>query len=241
MADHKNKIDFLIKPIKYPLTEDENNDWQVFPLFNGMFGSFKSFSSHISALKPDIIPHSPHAHMEEEIIIPLRGNVEILTSDQPTGSIRNTLPLEPGSFVYHSSGQFHTIRCSSSKAAQYLVFKWRRFDHAVKELGTFAYDANDQEWEFQPVSPGFRRLPIAGLTDHTNGSLRAHISLLEPNTGYPAHQDNYDILVVLLEGELETFNLSNSAPAIFFFAANTPHGFFNLGTKPARYFVFEFN
>ena len=234
MADHKNKIDFLIKPIIYPLTEDENNDWQVFPLFNGMFGSFKSFSSHISALKPDIIPHSPHAHMEEEIIIPLRGNVEILTSDQPTGSIRATLPLEPGSFVYHSSRQSHTIRCSSSKAAQYLVFKWQRYDHAVKELGTFAYIANDQEWEFQHISPGFRLLSIAGLNDHTYSSLRAHFSYLEPNKGYRAHQDEYDIVAVLLAGELETLNLSNSAPAIFFFAANTPHGFNNPGTKPAR-------
>jgi hypothetical protein len=179
--------------------------------------------------------------MEEEIIIPLRGNVEIITSDQPTGSIRDTLPLEPNSFVYHTFGQFHTIRCNNSKAAQYLVFKWRRYEYAFKERGTFAYNVIDHDCRSLQVSSGFGRLPIAGLTDHTNGSLRAHISLLEPDTGYPAHQDDYDILAVLLEGELETFNLSISAPAVFFFAANTPHGFFNPGTKPARYFVFEFN
>ena len=241
MADHKNKIDFLIKPIKYPLTEDENNDWQVFPLFNGMFGSFKSFSSHISVLKPDIIPHSLHAHMEEEIIIPLRGNVEILTSDEPTCSIHATLPLEPGSFVYHSSRQSHTIRCSSSKAAQYLVFKWQRYEPAVREPVTFAYNIYDQEGEFQQASKGFKLLPIVGLAHHTNASLRAHFSYLESNKGYRAHQDEYDIVAVLLAGELQTLNLSNGAPAIFFFAANTPHGFINPGTKPARYFVFEFN
>jgi len=216
-------------------------DWQVYPLFNGVFGSFEKLTSHISTLKPGILPHSPHAHIEEEIIIPLRGNVEILTSDRPTGPIRDTLPLESNSFVYHTFGQFHTIRCSSSKAAQYLVFKWRRYEHTVKERGTFAYDVIDHDCRFQQVSAGFRLFPITGLTDHTNGSLRTHFSFLEPNTGYSAHQDDYDILAVLLEGELEAFNISISAPAVFIFAANIPHGFFNPGAKPARYFVFEFN
>lgn len=240
MADQAKKLDFLIKPIKFPLAEGQAKDWQVFPLFNEMFGSFEDFSNHISTLKPDIIPHPPHSHMEEELIIPLRGNVEILTSDEPTGPIRDSLPLEPGSFVYHSSCQFHTIRCSSPEAAQYLVFKWRRYDHTAREQGTFAYDVNDQGCGFQQVSKGFRRLPIAGLTDLTNGSLRAHFSVLESGAGYPVHQDDYDIVAVLLEGELKTLNLSNCAPAVFLFAANTPHGFFNPGTKPATYFVFEF-
>jgi hypothetical protein len=132
-------------------------------------------------------------------------------------------------------------RCSSSEAARYLVFKWQRYGHTVKERRTFAYDVDDQERTFQQVSEDFRLLPIEGLADHTNGSLRAHFSILEPGAGYPAHQDTYDIVAVLLEGELKTLNLPSSAPAVFFFAANTPHGFYNPGTKPAKYFVFEFN
>lgn len=242
MADYGKKLDFLIKQIKFPLAERQAKDWQVFPLFNGMIGSFKNFSSHISTLEPNILPHSPHSHMEEELIISLRGNVEILTSDVPAGPIHDALPLEPGSFVYHSPFQFHTMRCSSSEAAQYLVFKWqRRCSHAFREQGTFAHDVDVQDCTFQQVSDGFRLLPIDGLAYHTDGSLQTHLSCLEPGAGYPAHQDTYDMVAVLLEGELETFKLSTTAPAVFFFAANTSHGFFNPGTKPATYFVFEFN
>lgn len=234
-------MDFWIKTLNFPLSDNLTKDWQVFPLINGMIGSFENFSGHISTLKSNILPHSPHSHMEEELIITLRGNVEILTCDVPAGPICDTQLLEPRSFVYHSPCQFHTIRSSKSEAAQYLVFKWRRrCGHAVREQGTFTCNVNVEEHTLQQVSDGFRILPIDGLADHTDGSLQAHFSCLEPGAGYPAHRDTYDIAAVLLDGELETLNLSNRAPLVYFFAANTPHGFFNPGTKPATYFVFEF-
>ena len=242
MTDTAKRMDFWIKTLNFPSTGNLAKDWQVFPLFNGMIGSFENFSCHISVLKPNMLPHALHSHLGEELIILLRGNMEILTSDVPAGPIRDNLTLEPGSFVYHSPSQFHTMRCSSSEAAQYLVFKWRRrWGHAAAEQGTFTYDVNVEDCDLQQVSDGFRLLPIDGLTDHTDGSVEAHFSCLEPGTGYPAHRDTYDVVAVLLDGELQTFNLSNSAPAVFFFAANTPHGFLNPGTKPATYFVFEFN
>jgi quercetin dioxygenase-like cupin family protein len=241
MSYNASNLDFLIKPISFPQAQAQITDWQVLPLFNQKIGSFENFSSHISTLKPNALPHSPHSHIEAELIISLAGKIEIITFDQPDGSKRQTLLLEPGSFVYHSSGQIHTLCCIGKEAARYLVFKWRRYRHIGEEQGSFIYDECDQESAVQQVSKGFRLLPLDGLAKHTNGSLQAHLSVLEPGAGYPPHQDAYDIVAVLLAGKLETFNLPISAPAVFFFSANTPHGFSNPGSKPANYLVFEFN
>jgi len=242
LVSFSKRLDFWIKPIDFNLEKSQVNDWQVFPLFTGIIGIFDNFSSHFSTLKPNTLPHSPHSHMEEELIISLQGKIEILTSDVPAGPIHDALPLEPGSFVYHSPFQIHTMRCSSPEAAQYLVFRWLwRHGHAAIEQEPFTCEINTKDCTFQQVTDGLRLLHIDGLSYHTDGSLQAHFSCLEPGAGYPAHRDTYDIVAVLLEGELETFNLSTTAPAVFFFAANTPHGFFNPGTKPAKYFVFEFN
>lgn len=236
------RLDFWIKPIDFNLAESQVNDWQVFPLFTGIIGIFDKFSCHISSLKPNTIPHSPHSHIDDELIISLHGKIEILTSDEPADPFRDSLLLKPGSFVYHPPFQGHTIRGAGSQASRYLVLKWqRRYRQVAQDPHTFAHVAGLQDCTLQQVSDGFRLFPIIGLASHTDGSLHAHFSCLEPGAGYPAHRDNYDMVVVLLEGELVTLDISSSAPVVFFFAANTPHGFFNPSKKPATYLVFEYN
>ncbi len=123
MDNDGKKIDFLIKQIDFDIAEGQAKDWKIFFLFNGMIGSFEYFSSHISILKPNILPHPINSHEEEELIIPIRGNLEIITSDFPTNQTHNSLILEPGSFVYHSPCHYHSLRCNGSNAAQYLVIK----------------------------------------------------------------------------------------------------------------------
>ncbi len=122
-------------------------------------------------------PHKFHSHIEEELIIPLRGNLEILTSNSTANQIRNGYLLQPGSFVYHSPGQFHTLRCCGSGPIQYLIFKWRwRTSHELNKHGTYFWDENGRDKTYRKISDGFRLLSINGLNDHTKGALRAHLS-----------------------------------------------------------------
>lgn len=234
-------MNFLIKRIKFPSAEGQAKDWQRIDLFNRRIGSFDNFSSHTSTLKPNTLPHKFHSHMEEELILCVCGNVEILTRDMLESKPHDCQRLEPGSFVYHSPGQFHTLRSGSTATVQYLIFKWQwACSHALINHGTYSLDGDAWGKPFFEQSSGFRLLSIDGLYDHTSGTLRAHYSCLEPCAGYKAHRDKHDIIAVLLEGELEIFNIPITAPAFLFFAAGTPHGFFNPGTLTTRYIVFEF-
>ena len=234
-------MNFLIKRIKFPSAEGQAKDWQRIDLFNRKIGSFDNFSSHTSTLKPNTLPHIFHSHLEEELILCMFGNVEILTRDMLESQPHDCQRLEPGSFVYHSPGQFHTLQNVGHEATQYLIFKWERAcSQTLRMQGTFTCDRYTPQGEFVEISSGFRLWNIEGLTDHTNGSLRAHFSCLEPGAGYKMHRDNCDIIAVLLEGELETYNLSIQAPAFLFFAARTLHSFLNPGTQTAAYIVFEF-
>jgi hypothetical protein len=171
----------------------------------------------------------------------MRGDVEIITSDNPENKTSNRPVLAPESFVYHSSGRYHTLRAVGPEASQYVIFKWLpKRSLPEREPGTFIYHGDITESEFTTISEGFQILPINGLSNFTNGYLRSHFSCLEPGASYKTHRDEYDILSVLLEGKLQVFNQTISAPSFVYFAAGVPHSFYNPGELPARYYVFEF-
>jgi hypothetical protein len=234
-------MNFLIKPIAFPQLKQLGKDWQVKKIYKGIIGLCGELTIHTSTLQPNILPHVINSHIEEEIIMIVRGDVEIITSESPESQANKPMILSPGSIVYHSTGQYHTLRCVGPEAAQYLIFKWQRVNkNPLRNPGTFLYDGNVRESDFTAISDGFKIFQEDGLSNFTNGALRLHFSRLEPGAGNKMHRDNYDIIAVLFEGDLESYNLPVKAPAFLFFAAGTPHRFLNPGTQTAAYVVFEF-
>lgn len=234
-------MNFLVKPIKFPPLVKGKDDWKLIKLFDRPIASFEQFSCHVSSLTPNFTPHPINSHFEEEIIIPIYGELQIYTSDSQNFQSHYTHILQPGSFVYHSPQQFHTLRCVDHEPAYYLVIKWRRaYSQMLNHQGMVYFNAGRREREYIEVSNGFRISSVEALSNFTRDRLRAHVSELEPGGGYQIHRDDYDIAAVLLEGELEIYNLSFKAPVFYFFARNTLHGFTNPGKTTARYLVFEF-
>jgi hypothetical protein len=71
--------------------------------------------------------------------------------------------------------------------------------------------------------------------------LHCHTSLIKPGGRWRTHRDIYDVLSVVLEGELETIGKKALPYDVVFNAINELHGINNGGDKSAREVVFEFH
>lgn len=153
------------------------------------------------------------------------------------GAHLNIETLSAGSFVYYPAYQHHTIRNVSERPVTYLMFKWYCAPPEVKSiLDTSIARPGRRPDISQPFS--FEVL-FEGQTSYLS-RLQAHVSFLEPGAGYSAHQDPYDVALVLLDGTVEVDGRTLASPGMSFYPAGQLHGIKNIGKEPARYLIFEF-
>jgi len=225
------KLEFLSKP---------DMAIQAHPIVDGPTATMPVFECHLSILQAGQTPHAIHQHSEEEIIVPLAGQIAIIRDADPE-PVSETIGL--GQFAYHAANQPHTLRSEGAGPAKYFVLKWgkepRERTEATLASGNFDYRA-------ALLSPGgaakgfTTTLLFEGPTQHL-GKLHSHVSALQPGAGYDPHGDDYDVAMVLLSGVVETVGYRVEAPSAIFYAAHRPHGIKNTGTVPAQYIVFEFH
>jgi quercetin dioxygenase-like cupin family protein len=221
--------------------EGDVSGWRTVPPFRGALGSFSFLTGHVSLLGRGEIPHAPHRHPEEELIVVLSGQIAIQTAETAGGAVAESQELTRGSFVYHSSLRWHTLRNTGSGPATYFVFKWRTAAQNARDSSptSFIFDARSLDTIHPIQSSGPLKLyRIEGM--HPGGRIRSHRSVLDPGSGYAPHRDPYDVLIVLLDGCVETLHRGVEAPAAILSAASLPHGLRNSGSAPAHYLVFEF-
>lgn len=214
--------------------------FQSFPAFRGPTRTFGDMACHASVLPPGQTPHLPHAHVEEEVLVPLHGQVDLVIADAPHDPAPRVHRVGPGSFVYYPAGQHHTITNSGDATVGYLMLKWHAsrssgltpIGTTIGHFGECAAPAGSPAFWTQRVFDG----PTAWLR-----KLHAHLTVLQPGGGYEAHVDAYDVAIVLLEGSVETLGQSVEPISVIYYAAGEPHGMCNPGELPARYLVFEFH
>lgn len=228
----------LVLPVDAP-----KRDWEQFPAFCGPTATLRGMSCHASVLAPGRSPHVPHTHAEEELLIPLRGEVELVIAAGPDDPAPRVEHVGPGSFVYYPSGQHHTVRSAGAAAAGYLMFKWQadpvQGAAGRPVLGTsIRRDIDDGD---APSSTGVdMRRVFEGPTTFL-GKLHAHVTTLQPGAGYAPHVDGYDVAILTLAGTVETLGVHVDPLSVIYYAAGEAHGMRNVGTGAARYLVFEFH
>jgi uncharacterized RmlC-like cupin family protein len=195
---------------------------------------------HFSVLKAGKIPHELHQHWEEEVLIPVASEVEILRADRLDATDPEVDRIGPGQFVYHPTGQAHTILGVEPGPSTYLVVRWANAadvpERAAVQPSIFDYRPAHQT---NTEGEGFAtKLLFEGPTAHLD-KLHAHASTLQPGAGYDAHADAYDVVILLLEGTVETIGQRVSAPSVIVYSAHDPHGMTNPGDVPAKYVVLE--
>jgi uncharacterized cupin superfamily protein len=226
--------------LQLPLAADPSSGFKFYAMFTGSSTDVREMEVHASALATGKMPHPPHTHREEEILIMLAGEADLLLPEVkgPYGDER--LPLKPGEFVYYPAHFPHTLRTSSVEPANYLMFKWDTEPRATP-AGALAFghfSAND----LPPEGEGKYR--TRKLFEGPTGCLRrlhSHVTVLEPGAGYAPHADGYDVAIIVLEGEVECAGERYGSGATLYHAAGQAHGLRNAGGVPARYLVLEFH
>ena len=81
------------------------------------------FESHITTINPGEVPHAPHQHPEEELMILKEGTLEVVQNGQ-------TNRVETGGMIFCASGEMHGMRNIGTNRATYYVVKWFPHDLA---------------------------------------------------------------------------------------------------------------
>ena len=241
----KPRLTDQVCPLALPLPADEKTGFTFYNMFAGATADLHEMEVHVSALAHGHMPHPPHTHREEEILIMLSGAADLILPQVkgPHGDER--FPLKPGQLVYYPAHFPHSLRTTSAEPANYLMFKWDT-DKAPATAAALAFGHFDA---LAPFAEATGAAPASSvrtkkLFEGPTGCLRklhAHASLLEPGAGYAPHADAYDVAIVVLEGEVETLGQRIGAGGTIFHAAGQAHGISNPTSSPARYVVFEFH
>jgi mannose-6-phosphate isomerase-like protein (cupin superfamily) len=216
----------------------------MFPAFHGPTATLAGMSCHASVLAGGgHSPHPPHAHRDEELLIPLTGEVELVIADSPTDPSPRVERLTPDGFVYYPAGQHHTIRNTAAGAVGYLMFKWQASASSgpnTEPLLTTRICRYGDLVDSTPSASFHTQRVVEGPTTYLR-RLHAHVTTLQPGGGYAPHVDGYDVAIVTLSGTLETLGQSVGPGSVIYYAAGESHGMRNVGTGAARYLVFEFH
>ncbi len=86
--------------------------------FNRATSQLAQFEMHTTALNADSVSHAPHTHVQEEIILILRGNVEMFIAG-------NHYKASAGDVIFLSSGVLHALKNTGKEQCEYFAFQWR--------------------------------------------------------------------------------------------------------------------
>ena len=230
-----------IYPLSIPLKPDKKSGFESYHLFRGPTAILSELESHASVLNKGHSPHSPHSHKEEELLLLFSGEIDLIFPDKSTATENRRHRLRAGQFVYYPAYFAHTLMSMSETPANYLMFKWHGKSRKKRSLLSF------EQFEF--VDPpedttrknGFNMtLLFEGKTAYLK-KIHCHMSKLKPGGGYKSHVDYHEVVIVVLEGEVETLGKRVGPYGVIFYAAGEPHGMHNPGDKEAKYVVFEFH
>lgn len=230
-----------VRPIDLPLAEDPDERWRAHPFFRGSSPVLEKIACHASVLGPGRSPHAPHAHDDEELLIPLDGEAELVIGGSSRFARTRVERLGPGAFVYYPAHRRHTIRNPGPSPITYLMFKWRAAPAPTSApLETTIVRFGDL------APPPFGRKGYAAhrlLAQPTSclGKLQSHVTFMAPGAGYEPHADRHDVAIVVLAGAIEVVGETVKPSGIVWISAGALHGMRSVGDEPARYLVFEFH
>jgi quercetin dioxygenase-like cupin family protein len=208
-------------------------------MIRGLMGDYPGYmgqmSVFVSNLEVGHVPHDIHAHDHEEIIVNLSGCLEWLTDEE-------THRLGPGGFAHVPPQSQHTIQAVGLESAEFLIFKWtwQNTTGTKPNATTFVLEGHGFDRAGDQAAIHRRRVcenqPLAN-----GGRLVVETLRLSPQTAYPSHSHDHDLMLVLLGGRMHGLGHTTSAPAVVYYPAGTMHGLEPLSPDPTEMIAFEFH
>jgi ectoine hydroxylase-related dioxygenase (phytanoyl-CoA dioxygenase family)/quercetin dioxygenase-like cupin family protein len=217
------------------LKYSKNQGWTRVPYFETETPIMERLRCHASILLSGVMPHLPHQHDEEELLIVLAGSAGILTQTAP-GAQWRMRPAVAGDVFYYPCSHAHTIVNNSlgsdAKPLIYLMFRWQARNAEVRPAKALRIPS-------QRVR-GRKRLMLDRPASRL-AKLHVHTTRLEPGQEFPRHIDRYDSVFVVFRGELSVMDRALGPGGVFLTRAGELHNTANQGSEPCEYLVFEFH
>ena len=171
----------------------------------------------------------------------LSGEVDLMLPDDCTSGHIKRRRMKAGAFVYYPAGFAHTRETAGLLPANYMMLKWSGRRQVAATPLAFQDNSTITPFFSGKTCEGFSSAVIfEGPTVYLS-KLHSHLSIISPGCGYDAHQDDHDVVLVMLAGSVETSGHRVKPHDIIYYAAGEPHGMNNPGTVPVRYLVLEFH
>lgn len=87
------------------------------PIFDQPSSVFKRFDVHATSLNPGFASHLPHTHRAEEIILMIKGNVEVQIGEK-------FLPAASGDVILYNSMVPHAVKNTGKVQCSYFAIQW---------------------------------------------------------------------------------------------------------------------
>ncbi len=222
------------------IAETVKTHWKPDPFFNGSTRCLSRLMIKTATVHPRSRQHALHLHAEEQLVLGISGEA-ILELGDPSRPIE--VPLKPGTVAYIPPGTSHTLRNDSSEPHAEMTLVWRGSGPCPPlPLGMFAVDAKDflvDQEELRDRSRAAR--VIAAGTTQSLSKLQIHVSEMLPGRFGPMHVDAYDVVFVVLEGQVQTLDQIVSPGQVVFYPAGEPHQLSTAGEQTARCLAVEFH
>lgn len=234
------KITSNIYDLKIPLSLSKDEKFKFFPIFSGITDGLLEFSCHLSTHAKGHSPHDPHTHNEEEILFLLSGSINLIHPDSNDLIKNENMDLKEGQFVYYPAHFSHTFIATSNIPANCLALQWKtnsKNKNSGLNLNYFSVPDNLDNKEN-------KKFLIKTLFEDSTlylEKLHCHTSVISPGGGIKTHRDIYDVVSIMLEGEVETLGKKVTPYDVIFYPTGKPHGISNRGDNIAREVVFEFH
>jgi len=206
--------------------------WKRFPYFKTATPVSEVVICHASELLPGCMPHLPHQHQREELLVVLDGVATILSEDPGDGVLR---PVEAaaGDFFYYPKGHAHTILNAGEYPIRYLMFRWETRAPADGDASSYCYRRQD-------YAVGNERFVVERSSSGL-AHLHIHFTRLQPGEAFPTHIDRYDTGILVLEGRLSMLEHDLGPGGVFFVRAGELHNTRNESDEVCEYLVLEFH
>jgi quercetin dioxygenase-like cupin family protein len=114
-AEQGHLSSLVIDPTTAKLTHESYGDLRIY--FDGSTEQLHALTVGSLALKAGMVPHPPHQHPEEEIMLVTEGAGEITVEAK-------AYPVGPGSMMYCAAERLHGITAGAHGLTFYF-YKWR--------------------------------------------------------------------------------------------------------------------
>jgi|UPI000365E5D6 gentisate 1,2-dioxygenase len=105
----------VLDPSSAKLTHEKYGDLRIY--FDGATEQLRALTVGCLALKAGMVPHPPHQHLEEEIMLVTEGAGEITVEGKAYAAA-------PGSMMYCSAQRMHGIT-AGPRGLTFYFYKWR--------------------------------------------------------------------------------------------------------------------